>query len=275
MVSSLSGNSAQNAILTQLIASLQGGAANLPLTFNEPKEKCLSNRESLIDRVSNSNFHGIDFQQGMLVASIRPTSSPGDLPLFDPTNEDLLRLGLRPFGAQGWGDSKFGDRIVASTDYLKKNHEAVTELLADGTINAAGHDILAIKPEFWQFMNKKPPENLIGIPSIAFEKQLIEAIASYLKCLKALGTTGPWWIALGLINVKRSILYVSEHLMFSGRAFEGDNMLLPIVAIPTDVDLDDNQSVARGLRPAFDYLWREHNYPRSLSFSETGDWIGG
>lgn len=274
MVASLSGNSAQDGILAQLISSLQGGATKAPEPSNDARKKCQQSRDSLIERVSNDKFHGIAFQQGMLIASIQPAFSPDSLPLFDPQYESLLNLSLRPLGASGWGPRTLGDRFVTYTDYGKPIHDAVTEIVVDGTVNAAGHDVLAIKPEYWEFMNKKAPENLIGIPSVAFEKQVIEAIAGYVKCLKALGTTGPWWVALAAINVRKSVLFVNQNLMFSGRPFEGDQMLLPIVEIPVEVDLENQQVVARALRPAFDYLWREHNFPRSLNYAETGDWVG-
>jgi len=116
--------------------------------------------------------------------------------------------------------------------------------------------------------------DVVSIPSVAFEKRVIETLLEYLKCLKVLETKGPWYIGVGVINVRKSVLYVSQRFAFSGRAFEGDEIRPPVLQIPEDIELNNQQTVARALCPAFDYIWREHNYPRSLNYAQTGDWVG-
>lgn len=77
-----------------------------------------------------------------------------------------------------------------------------------------------------------------------------------------------------IVNVKRSFLYVDTRFAFGGRIFEGDEIFPPSVEIGKDVSLENPQAIARILRPIFDYIWREHGYPRSLNYGESGDWIG-
>jgi hypothetical protein len=113
-----------------------------------------------------------------------------------------------------------------------------------------------------------------NIPSVAYEKEIIDGIFRYLKVMKTVGTTGPWHVAFALINVKKSVLHVNQRFLFGGRLFEGDQIRPPVIEIPENIELENQQTVARALRPAFDYIWREHNYPRSLNYAETGDWVG-
>jgi len=273
MVSTLSGFSAQQSTLSNLIAGLQHSPAKLLERPDQTKEKCQQNLESLIQRVVGGKFHNVVYQQGMLVVSIQPKTAPTSAP-FNSNDEGRLQLGLKPLGASGWDHRVFGDRFATFSGPINGDHDAATEILNDGTVNAAGHKILAIMPEFFRFGNLTSPVDTVPIPSVAFEKDIIEAMAGYLKCLKALGTAGPWYVALAVINVKRSILYVNQRFAFGGRAFEGEEIRPPVLEIPADADLENRQVTARALRPAFDYIWREHNYPRSLNYAETGDWVG-
>ncbi len=274
MVSALSGSVSHEASLASIIAEVRkslGGNARAP---EDPKAKCQASREDLIARVSGGTFYRVIFQQGMFVMVVCPTSAPSPLPLFESANEEMIKLGLQPLSGTSWDPRPYGDRFAAGTS-SNGPADAATEITSSGVIAAAGHDVMAIKAEFFAFSGQKAPADIVPIPSAAFEKRVIEGVFGYLKLLKALGSRGPCYVGIGLINVKKSFLYTDPRFQFGGGAFEGDQILPDIVEVPSDVALDNPQGVARALRPAFDYVWREHRFPRSLNYVATGDWVGG
>ena len=272
MVSRLSGNVAQYMTLANLVSGLQKTAPEGSNQVDDAQTRCRKQRDELIRRLLEGKFEKVTVQQGMFVMSLCPSSSPAPLPLGS-NNEHMLNLGLPPLGAPGWSSRTYGERFVTICK-MEGVVDAATEIRADGCINAAGHTVVAISSEFFKFAGQTPPNDVLGIPSVAFEKRVVEAISSYLKVLKELGTTGPWYVAVGIVNVKQSILYVNPRLMFGGRAFEGDEILPQVVEIGADIELGNPQAAARALRPGFDYIWREHGYPQSLNYAETGDWVG-
>jgi len=116
--------------------------------------------------------------------------------------------------------------------------------------------------------------NAVNIPSVAFERNVIEAVHRYVQLLKKLGAPGPWYVAMGITNIQKSILHVAPQYSFSGRVFEGENILPRAIEISSDIDLENPEPTARALRTAFDHIWREHNYPQSLNYAKNGDWVG-
>jgi hypothetical protein len=280
MVSTLSGSIAQYTTMANLLGGLQKVASGSVGETIDANTKCQNRLNDLIQKISTGKFHNVRFEQGMFVMSILPTAAPVPLPIFEGKNEEMLNSGLQPLGASSWSHRTSGGLLVTTADHIRDNGKetagSATEITTDGCIGAASHEVLNISPQFWSFAGQKAPTDTVNIPSAAFEKEIIEGVFSYLKSLKTLDTKGPWYVGFGAINVKKSILYVNQRFMFGGRAFEGDEIRPPIVEIPENIELKDRQfqPVARALRPAFDYIWREHNYPRSLNYAETGDWVG-
>jgi hypothetical protein len=272
MVSRLSGNVAQYTMLANLVSGLQKNASAGVNQVDDAQTRCGKQRNDLIKRLCEEKFERVKVQQGMFVLSICPASAPSPLPLVGK-NEEILQLGLRPMYSSSWNHRRYGDRFVT---FSESNGvvDAVTEVTSEGCVNATGHDVIAVRPEFFALTNQKAPTDILAIPSVAFEKSVIEAAFEYVKTLKALGTQGPWYVALGIVNLVKSHLYVDPRFALGGRLFEGDKILPPVVEIGADVELGNPQSVARALRPAFDFIWREHNYPQSLNYAETGDWVG-
>ena len=271
MVARLSGNVAQYTTLANLVAGLQQ-VSGKPAT-NEPDAKAETEklRVTLARRVLAEKFENVTLRPGMLLIAIRPSSCPNPLPLFEGDNEHMLRVELRPLYTSGWDHRRYGNRF---TTFSKWNNDidAVTEITDDGSILAVGHEVITVSQNFLN--QQQAPRDVLFIPSVAYEKSIIEAVFHYVRALKALGTLGPWYVAIGLTNLKKSTLCVGPRFGFGGSGFEGSEIMPPVVEIPADVDVEDLQSIARALRPAFDFVWREHNYPQSLNYGETGDWIG-
>lgn len=270
MVGRLSGNVAQYTTMANLVAGLKQVSNKASTSEPDAKTKTESLRRTLAERVLAKKFENVTVRKGMFILTICPTTCPVPFPLFEEKNEHVLRLELRPLYASGWDHRRYGDRFATFSKW-KDEVDAVTEITNDGCISAAGHEVMSVGRDF---LNDQAPQDVLFIPSVAFEKVVIEAVTHYVKALKTLGAAGPWYVAIGLTNLEKSALYVGTRLAFGGRVFEGEEIMPPVVVIPEDCDIEDPQSAARALRPAFDYVWREHNYPQSLNYSDTGDWIG-
>ena len=270
IVGKLSGSVAQNTTMANLVAGLQRLNQEPPAGRPDAETKCLSLRTSLIKRVLAGEFEKVAVRHGMLVVAICPSSVPARLPLFDSRYESLLQLELRPLYASGWDHRLHGERFVNFSKWDQKI-EAATEITLDGTICAAGHEVISVGE---RYLEANVPADVLIIPSVAFEKSIIEAVFHYLRALSVLGTKGPWSVGLGITNLTMSMLHVGVRFAFGGHAFEGNEILPPLAEIGPNIELENPQAIARELRPIFDYIWREHGYPESLNYAQTGDWIG-
>ncbi len=250
------------------VGDLTQASSFLPVPANNPQSLCIKLRDALIERINSGSFNNVTPHQPMIILTICP--GPREAPLSLSQKEDMLALRLRPLYASGWNHRRYGDRFVTVSEDAG-GIGAVTEIDGRGIINAGDRRMLSLAR---QFLSREAPEDVCIIPSIAFEKSAITEVQSYLTALRELGAEGPWAVALGLIGLRKSILSVAPRLFFDGRIFEGEAILPPVVQVPADVDLDDPQMIARALRPAFDYVWREHNYPQSLDYNEGGEWVG-
>ena len=269
MISSVS----QHAILANLIDTLQQKIEITSPAPDDPRAKCHELREILIQKVNEGKFENVSIQQGMLVLIICPVTPYNRLPLFENNKEDNLTRELKPLYSSGWNHRIYGDRFVTFTE-RDNVIEAVTEINQTGIISAVGHEVISIKFQYVGGYIPDDIDNILYIPSVSFEKSIIEAVLHYLKALVNLGVVGPLLCGLGITKIGKSIMYVGTHLGFSGSLFEGESILSPIVEIPADIDLTNPQSVAQVLRPAFDYIWREHNFPQSMNYGISGDWVG-
>ncbi len=271
LIAGIGRTTSQNSMLLgRLSEQLQSATPSRDATLEDREAECLNLRSTLIDRVTSGKFEGLHFCQGMLVLTLCPISSDARPRPLEKDDEDLLSTGLWPLRAHSWDSRWHGDRFVTYSG-PRERLDAVTELDQRGVVNAAGHGIVAIDR---RRLPGTGEDGVLYVPSVGFEKDVIRAVQRYLGVLSRLGASGPWFCTLGLIGLTKSVLWVGARLAFGGRPFEGDSILPPAVEIAADTELDNPQAVARALRPALDYVWREHNYPESLNYGESGDWVG-
>jgi len=257
IVTKQSANINQTTTLGRLVASLQRTTEKQAAPVPNAGAKCIQIRDSLIKKVLGNDFYDVISTRGTFVLAICPSSVPSHLPLFDQ-KKDMLTQELKPVYSSGWDSRIYGDRLL-------------THSTRDGKTEAATEITTGISRTF---LDEQAPADTLFIPIVVYEKSTTDAVFHYLKALKALGATGPWFVSLGIVAMKKSQLLVGQRFAFTGRLFVGEEILPPVIEIGPDVEVDDPQAVARALRPAFDYVWREHNYPQSLDYGETGDWIG-
>ena len=278
-MNSLSGGVAQNTAILNLLSSLQANAGPAQMVTADPPKGILQKRDLLVQRVLNGQFENLVTDHGILVLNIMPLKDPpSPLELFaakarkasnDPT------LGLKPLAAAGWSHRVYGNRLVTFSTKGQGNrgneNDAVTEITVDGVISAAGHRVICVDPEF---LGEIMPKDVQIIPSIAFEHNIIDAVSSYTQVLSDFGADGPWLVALGFINMIKSRLYVGIRYGFGGREYTGSEILPQPIEISKDVCLQDHQLVAKALRPIFDFIWRDYNFPGSLNYNQSGEWVG-
>jgi hypothetical protein len=241
------------------------------------KAKCEKRLDELIGRVLTGKFHKLTLQQGIFVLSLLPSTISFPLPLFEPQRQSMLTTMLEPLGDSGWSHKISGDRYITHTSNRPdKKIDATTELTVDGYVAAAGHDVVNVKGQYLTPAGQKMPEGIVNIPSVYFERKVMEGVSRYLKCLKELGVGGPWYAAAAIINLKKSILHpnATQHFMFQGSVFEGQEIRPPSIEIPQNITFENQQPIAKALRPIFDYIWREHGYHRSQNYTNDGDWTG-
>ena len=204
----------------------------------------------------------------MLGLVVLPVNQPPEpLPLFSKENQ--IRLKLKPLYSSGWDHRRHGPRFVTFSK-SDDRADAVSEITDDSIISAAGHEVISVNRQFLQNMNIT--EGIHVIPSMGFENSIVEAVHDYIGLFLEFGVAGPWIVSISLFNLRTSILYVGTRFSFDGRPFLGNSITPPPILVPADVNINNPQSVAQALRSAFDFVWREHNFPQSLNYGASGDW---
>lgn len=269
MVATLSGNVSQYTTLAQLISGMQHVGLQSHAHVIDSKERGLDLYNAFLQRVRNASFEGFVIPQGALAFTIAPSTAL-EQPLDIVKNESMLVLKLRPLSAPGWDHRRYGNRFITISKW-DNAVDAITEINELGIINAVGHEVIDVGRGY---LPATSPQDVLFIPSVVFEKTVIETVQNYLQALHQLGAKGPWVLALGLIALQKSALYIGRPYAFGAKYFVGNDILPPPIEIPADIDLNSPQAIAKCIRPIFDYIWREHNFPQSLNYGASGDWIG-
>jgi hypothetical protein len=161
-----------------------------------------------------------------------------------------MNLQLAPIGAKAWnGRYTFdGYLVIASpmTSYV--------QVFRSGIIEAVNNSLLDVSH----------PDYKNQIPSIAFEKNVIDAMQRYLAIQGGLAVALPIFAAITLLRVKgfRMSSYDSP-----SPPIDRDDLILPAVLIE-DYDAD----IGRLLRPSFDALWQACGLEESLNYDDQGNW---
>lgn len=228
------------------------------------------NLQALVTRIKENQFEGFKPDSGFLALVVSPAKRSIDKLQLQSKESNIRRL-LKPIYCSGWDHRRHGTSLVTFSNWGGVI-DAVSEITTEGIINAAGHQVITVDKEHFGELGIKGDYHVI--PSVAFERNIIESVHDYLRLLIEFSILGPWSVAFALCNLRQSILYVGQHFSFDGRPFVGDSITPPPVIIPADTNVNSPQSIAKVLRPSFDFIWREHNYPESLNYSFDDQWTG-
>lgn len=120
-----------------------------------------------------------------------------------------------------------------------------------------------------ELLNPNRHRGELSIPSIAYEKALINSVSDYLGILKLLNVDLPIIIFLTLIGVKGYYMGVRGWLG-SGSNTRIDRDILPLPERVLESYDNDAKDV---LRHCFDSIWNACGYPRSENYDGSGKWI--
>lgn len=110
------------------------------------------------------------------------------------------------------------------------------------------------------------------IPSVAFERDVLDAVYRYLALLSHLSVEGPVYVALSLLGVRDYEMAYESVRSSRIRPVDRDALVVPEVAAE-----DPNLSrveVERLMRPALDQVWNACGYAGSMLYDADGRWAG-
>lgn len=109
------------------------------------------------------------------------------------------------------------------------------------------------------------------VPSVAYEREILEALPRFLSAQKKLGVEPPFLIMLSLLGVSGYTMAVDRHKFWYDNAhpIDRDTLLLPEILIE-NFEIDP----AEVMKPAFDAIWNSAGWPRSVNYDNDGKWVG-
>lgn len=168
-----------------------------------------------------------------------------------------------PLGAGGWDHRYNLDGFLTwnPSQGQSPSTTAYCQVFFNGTVEA-------VCAGFVRNGQRQRTEDAPGfIGSIAYERDIMSAITSYLKGLKMLELSPPFAVSLALLGCKGARLFVDPLFApFENHPIDRDMVL------PPGVIMDKWEDVSQQLRPIFDAVWNACGYPRSMNYDETGAW---
>jgi hypothetical protein len=116
-------------------------------------------------------------------------------------------------------------------------------------------------------LRRGEPEGRDLIPSLAFERRVIEALGMYKELVAQLGVVGPFAVAITLLDVRGLEMAVDIRRFESGYAIDRDDLIVPEMLVE-----DLSHTPDRLLRPHFDSIWNATGHPGSPNYDAAGRW---
>jgi hypothetical protein len=119
----------------------------------------------------------------------------------------------------------------------------------------------------------KPIVDRKEIPSVDFEKEIIEAVPKYVSILQLLDIRPPFFLFLSLAGVKDYTMKLNKEILgATPTSIEEDEIKTEEIYVKEYWWFDD---VPRLFRPAFDEIWNACGLFKSFNFDEEGNWGNG
>lgn len=168
-----------------------------------------------------------------------------------------------PIAAHGWGKSFNFDGLLVASSWQDKTYHSYVQILRSGFIEAVESRTLEPRPS-----RVDGQEPLKCIPSIAWEKRLVDVLPGYLKTLSELQLPPPYVLSLSLLNVRNFMMYVDQMWHSDGaRLVDRDNLLTDEILIESTAE-----PAGKLLRPLFDQIWNACGWHGSINYDESGNW---
>jgi len=158
---------------------------------------------------------------------------------------------LSPIRASAWdGRFTFDGYLVYSSP-----PKSYVQVFRSGIVEAADISLLDIPHSAYKNQ----------IPSIAFEKEVIDAIGRYLNVQNRMAIPLPIFAAINLLRIKG--FQMSSYEYSPSPPIDRDTLILPEVLIE-----DYSAEIGSLLRPSFDALWQACGLEKSLNYDDEGNW---
>lgn len=169
---------------------------------------------------------------------------------------------MPPIYANGWGTRYNIDGLITYSDSSAEKSHTYTQLYRNGIIEAV---------EGFLLRPRQNDNNMLLIPSVAYEEELIGSLRVYLKIMQNIKVELPIILFLTLLNVKGYYMALNEarYPFVDHHLIDRENLLLPEVVIE-----DYNDSPDKILKPCFDAIWNACGFSKSFNYDGTGKWKG-
>ncbi|MBF8303760.1 MAG: Divergent domain protein [Dehalococcoidia bacterium] len=166
---------------------------------------------------------------------------------------------MAPIYCSGWNNRYNLDGFLTYSGGREEKSHSYIQFFRNGIVEAV--EGLLLKPY--------NDEGKLLIPSIAYEKALLESLPNYLSILKRLNVPLPVFVFLTLLGVKGYSMAVDRSRFFRDEVhtIDRDVLLLPEIVIESYDDIAEDV-----LRPCFNSIWNACGFPRSLNYDDTGKW---
>jgi Putative DNA-binding domain len=195
-----------------------------------------------------------------LVLHLIPLASLGLGASVDLAQAHALQDSLRPIDSMGYSPrinfEGFGT-FFRGSDGLCRSY---TQVFRNGIIEAVKVGVVG-----------KNDDGVVFLPSLDFDKWILEVLPLYLKALRELNVPAPITMMLTLQGVRGARLGVGRDLPDPPPPFDRAVLELPEVVIEQYGTFETYQ---RTIRPAFDALWNAAGFVASKYFDADGRWVG-
>ncbi len=231
----------------------------LRVVFNLTKTITEEVKNFRIDRISQllSNNTPIPFRdKAKIVLHFIPLESFN--PSFQFDIKQVNSAQLRPMYCMGWNDRINLEGFLTYSQNTNGESYSYVQLYRNGIIEIVNGSIL------------KDDAEEKYIPSIAYEKEILETVKSYIEFMKNQDIPTPVVMCLTLIGVK-DFKISDQKRSFTHETFKIDKEILQLPEIIIETYEDIN--ILKMLKPIFDLIWNSCGYEGSLNFSEDGNWV--
>ena len=161
---------------------------------------------------------------------------------------------MPPIYCRGWNNRYNLDGFLTFSGGQEEKSHSYVQLFRNGIIEAVDESMLKVEKI---------------IPHIDFEKNLIDALNTYLHALESLGVVPPVFLFLALLGVKGYTMDYKKPSISKVQKIDRDVLLIPEVLIESY-----NVCAEDVLRSCFDSIWNACGYPRSFNYDGNGKWVG-
>jgi hypothetical protein len=170
---------------------------------------------------------------------------------------------LQPIYSRGWGGSFTFEGLLVKSSAGEGRFHSYVQVTRNGFLEAVESQIISPRPNR---INSSELHKFI--PSILWERELIEALPRYFRALNTLSLPPPYAVSLTLTNIKGYHMGVDANYdNFEARAVTQTHLITDELLIESPAE-----QPAKILRPLFDQIWNACGWSQSINYKPDGSW---